>query len=563
MIKSLYNKNDKRYIFFTGDELASSKKQANLEDYLNKVPQYMWLPSFRGIPKPEVFLHKFKNQQGKIIYYCYSGLWKTVADWCKKNNIVFEAPDKEFYRTDFKLTLEEFIKYVEGWGLNLNPYDYQYKAAWLILAYRQSLSQLATRAGKTLIAYMVFRYMLENGAHNILMVVPNTSLVKQAVKDMQEYKEFFKSETVWAGGELCEGSNLTVGTFQSLVKRADKRSTKYDPKFFDKYDIVLVDEAHTLKCESINKILNQNFMKNVKLQFGFSGSLPEEHTIDSFCCHSLMGPTIQDIRSNELVEQGFLAEPHVTQIRIKYDWDEKLIKDYIECGEYLNSNTVKEDGKNVSLDKEDQLFTMKEKKKLPMVLQQMKQLYNEWEYIEYLVDLCKAKGSNLLLLEQMLVHRSQKRLDIMKELLHKIDKNCIVFGHHQEYLRYLKEEFEKEFPDRPVYIIQGNTSIKKRDKIIENMLTDKNAILVASYGCCSTGLTFKNVDYGIFAQSFKSHIINKQSIGRLMLKNSEKDKFELYDLVDCFPTKKLEMQGIAKVKLYKQEKIDFDIECNA
>ena len=162
-------------------------------------------------------------------------------------------------------TLEEFIKYVENWGLNLNPYDYQYKAAWLILAYRQSLSQLATRAGKTLIAYMVFRYMLENGAHNILMVVPNTSLVKQAVKDMQEYKEFFKSETVWAGGELCEGSNLTVGTFQSLVKRADKRSTKYDPKFFDKYDIVLVDEAHTLKCESINKILNQNFMKNVDI----------------------------------------------------------------------------------------------------------------------------------------------------------------------------------------------------------------------------------------------------------------------------------------------------------
>jgi hypothetical protein len=172
MIKSLYNKNDKRYIFFTGDELASSKKQANLEDYLNLVPNYMWLPSFRGIPKPEVFLHKFKNQQGKIIYYCYSGLWKTVADWCKKNNIVFEAPDKEFYRTDFKLTLEEFIKYVEGWGLNLNPYDYQYKAAWLILAYRQSLSQLATRAGKTLIAYMVFRYMLEMELITFLWLYP-------------------------------------------------------------------------------------------------------------------------------------------------------------------------------------------------------------------------------------------------------------------------------------------------------------------------------------------------------------------------------------------------------
>jgi superfamily II DNA or RNA helicase len=144
--------------------------------------------------------------------------------------------------------------------------------------------------------------------------------------------------------------------------------------------------------------------------------------------------------------------------------------------------------------------------------------------------------------------------------LDKMDKNCIVFGHHQEYLRFLKEYFEKIYPNRPIYIIQGNTSVKKRDTIIKNMLDDKNAILFASYECCSTGLTFKNVDYGIFAQSFKSQIINKQSIGRLMLKNSQKDNFELYDLVDCFPTRKLEMQGVAKAKLYKKEKIDFDIE---
>ena len=41
----------------------------------------------------------------------------------------------------------------------------------------------------------------------------------------------------------------------------------------------------------------------------------------------------------------------------------------------------KEDGKNVSLDKEDQLFTMKEKKKPPMVLQQMKQLYDEQDSV--------------------------------------------------------------------------------------------------------------------------------------------------------------------------------------
>ena len=60
------------------------------------------------------------------------------------------------------------------------------------MKYRQSLSQLATRAGKTLIAYIVFRYMLENGAKKILMVVPSIQLVKQGVEDFKEYKEFFQ-----------------------------------------------------------------------------------------------------------------------------------------------------------------------------------------------------------------------------------------------------------------------------------------------------------------------------------------------------------------------------------
>ena len=63
----------------------------------------------------------------------------------------------------------------------------------------------------------------------------------------------------------------------------------------------------------------------------------------------------------------------------------------------------------------------------------------------------------------------------------------------------------------------------------------------------------KNVDYGIFAQSFKSDIVNKQSLGRLLLRNEEKDECYLYDIVDQFPTKKLYVQGLSKIKLYKKE----------
>ena len=147
----------------------------------------------------------------------------------------------------------------------------------------------------------------------------------------------------------------------------------------------------------------------------------------------------------------------------------------------------------------------------------------------------------------------------MESIIRKNSGNCIVFAHHTEYIKLLKQRFEKEFPDRPIYIITGSESLKKRLKVIENMLTTLMPILCASYGCCSTGITFKNVDYGIFAQSFKSEIIVLQSIGRGLLKTETKDTFPLYDIIDILPTKRLMMQGIAKIKTYKERGFEYSI----
>ena len=552
MIKCIYKPADLRYIFMQSDS-PNQKELIQLESYLNKIPSYMFLPSFSGIPKPEVFLNKFKSKDGRLIYWCHSGLIGTVQDWCKNNNIQITGIDDNVTKRTMEMSFEDFKQYVDRWGMSISPREYQYEAAYKILCNRQSLSQLATRAGKTLIAYMVFRYMIEHGAKKILMIVPSIQLVKQGVEDFSEYAEFFKSETVWAKGEYCAGANVTIGTFQSLVMRADPKSKKYDPKFFKDFDVVCVDEAHKLVCKSINTILNQDFMKNVKLKFGFTGTLPEEGTIESFACHSLMGWTIQDISPMELVDGGFLAKPDITQIRINYPDSPQLTEAYIKCAEYLNANDKLVDGKKVLLPKDQRSFTIQHEKILPYAVKQMKELYEPEEYKSYLIDLCKAKGSNLLMLEQMLIHRSQKRLQVIDELLFRMEKNCIVFAHHTEYLKFLKEHFEQKFPDRKVRIISGSANLKQRQKIIDEMNNNDGVILCASYGCCSTGITFKNVDYCIFAQSFKSEIINLQSIGRMMIKTGDKDTFYLYDIVDVFPTKRIYTQGLAKIRTYKKE----------
>lgn len=555
MIKIIYNKNDLRYIYLFGDKSDILK----VEKHFNKTPQYMFLPSFSGIPRPEVFIHR-GELKGQTIFWAHVGLWKNIYDFCKENDIEIEGIDDNIKYRDFNVPFGDFEKEVLGWNITPTPREYQIKSAWLILKYRRSLSQLATRAGKTLLAYIVFRYLLEHKlAHNILMIVPSIQLVKQGVDDMNEYAPFFTSEAIWGKGEYCQGANLTIGTFTSLVNRLDKKNKKYNPKFFDKFDVICVDEAHTAPCKSIDTILSQPFVKNAVLHFGFSGSLPIKDTIESYACQSVIGPMIQDIRTKELQDAGYIAQAEIHQLRINYTEDETL-QMYIKCGEYLCSNDVVDaKGNPILLPKEQRSFTIQHVKKMPQAIKQLKPLYTDEEYRDYLIDLCKANGANLLMLEQMMVHRSKRRLKVMDDLIEQMNKNVIVFAHHTEYINHLEKHFKEMFPNKKVFKITGVVNDKKRDNIKNTLLNTNDAILVASYKCVGTGLTFKNLDYGIFAQSFKSQIINKQSLGRGLCLAEGKEKYVLYDIIDCFPTERIKRQGDAKVKLFSQEEIPIDV----
>ena len=552
-MKLLTNQADKRYIFFTGDP----GEMRALEQHLNKVPQYMLLPTFRGVPRPEVFLDKFKRGD-QYVYYCAAGLWREVVTFCQAKNIPINNLPDGFKLTEFSMSKEEFKEYVMSWGLSLEPRDYQIEAAWLILKYRQSLSELATRAGKTLILYIVARTAMEKfGCKKILLIVPSIHLVKQGAKDLSQYKEFFQSEQIWAQGEHVDTANLTIGTFQSLVLKADRRSKKYNPSFFKDYDFVCVDEAHKLPCKSIKTILALDFMKQVKLQFGFTGTLPKDNTIENFSCQAMMGPKIQTISPRELIDSGYLAEPIIKQFRLKYN--DNYLDTLIECAEYLCSNDVKCDGKVALLPTEQRKFTLTHKKQLPNPIQQIKKIYDREQYADYLQSMVKA-ASQTLVLEQMMVQRSSERITLMEQIIKNLNKNVIVFAHNTEYINYLAKHFKTVFPDRAVNKITGSTTLKKRQQVIDEMLDANNVILVGSFGAVGTGLTFKNVDYVIFAQSFKSEIITNQALGRAMLRTADKTNFYLYDIIDVFPGKKIYNQGLAKVRSYKEHKYQYEVE---
>lgn len=542
-MERLINPQDTRYLFLRGPK---SEMRA-LEKHLNKIPQYQLLPTFTGIPRPEIFLEKF-NRNGEDVYYCSMGLWREVALWCDTQGIPFEPVPDSIKYTRFGLSRDDLAELIRSWGLNIEPRDYQIDAAWLILKYKLSLSELATRAGKTLIFYIVARAAREVlGARNVLMIVPSIHLVKQGVKDLADYKEYFECEQIWAGGEEVEMSDLTIGTFQSLIKKA-----RSNPAYFDKFDMVCVDEAHKAPCRSIKTILAVPAFKNLIIRFGFTGTLPKPGSIEWFACQAVLGPKIQQVKPIELIEAGYLAEPIITQHRLVYE-PASLTDISIRCGEYLLSTYVTEAGKRVLRDPADRSMTMVHRKVLPAALKMARERLTPEAYLDFLVTQCKA-SSKTLLLEQTISMFSKGKIDLIADLVEGFNKNTIIFAHNTEYIKYLAAELARRFPAKQVHTITGSVGLKKRQSILAALEGSDDNILVASFGTTGTGLTFKNIDHGILAQSFAADTITRQSLGRLMLRTPDKTDFDLHDIIDVFPTKRIYNQGSAKMRTYRAEK---------
>ena len=200
------------------------------------------------------------------------------------------------------------------------------------------------------------------------------------------------------------------------------------------------------------------------------------------------------------------------------------------------------------------------------IYERMGEFAAEESYIEMLKGTIKeSTKSNLLQIEKMMVHFMKPRIKfLLDDVIPKCNHNTILFCHHTEYLRYVEQKLKETFPERHIASISGAVGSKRRDEI-KQMLKDYNdCILVASYACVGTGLTLNNLCYGILFESFKSEVINMQSIGRGLGLSDMRDTFILYDIIDVFDknvlSNKLFLQGLAKIKIYQENKYAYHIE---
>ena len=421
---------------------------------------------------------KFIDQYNRVP----CGLWREVQKLSSKYKFPLEIEGIEYlYNKDFDES--EFIEWVNTYFENSEkkPRDYQIEAAVRILKYRNCVEEVATSGGKTLIAFMIFKYLLNKKIINkMLYVVPHIDLVNQTEEEFYSYeddcgfKPTWKSECIFGGSKKeKENINIVFGTYQSLVKK--------DLDYFSKFDIVCVDESHHTRCQSIKTIIVKTY--NTKYKFGMTGTLPKESSCDSFTVQSYLGPKVYELRSDDLIAAGNATPVNVVGIELDY-LEEELKKKLYNL-------------RNVSADEKD--------------------------------------GAKLLNLEKDILRANRKRFNYICETVAKSTKNSLVLfaDIKNEYGRSIYD-WLRENTEKTVYYIDGATKNDNRDYYKKQMEEQENTIIVASVGVFSEGINLINLHNIFIVESQKSEYQIRQILGRGMRLKEDKEQLTVVDFRDNF-----------------------------
>ena len=249
----------------------------------------------------------FNLQTGEI----YVGLLDKIVSFCKHHKYEYKFEDSKFYGTPFEvnemISLEGVRDYMNAISKTL-PRDYQIEGVYDALRHNRRLVISPTASGKSLMIYAIVRYFAEQNKKT-LIVVPTTSLVEQMHKDFASYGWDADSycQKIYAGKEKEINSPVVITTWQSIYKL---------PKtYFEKFEVVVGDEAHQFKSASLVKIMTK--LHQAKYRYGFTGTLDGTQT-HKLVLEGLFGPSYKTIKTHELMEKGYLAKLNAKIILLQH-----------------------------------------------------------------------------------------------------------------------------------------------------------------------------------------------------------------------------------------------------
>ena len=249
----------------------------------------------------------FNTQNGQI----YVGLLDKVIQFCKDHGYTYEFKDNKHYGTPFEVNphiSQEGVKDYMNAICRHSPRSYQVEGVYDALRHNRKLLISPTASGKSLMIYSIVRYFVEKGK-NTLIVVPTTSLVEQMYKDFADYGWDVGSwcHKIYAGKERETDSQVIITTWQSIYK--------LPRKYFERFSVVIGDEAHQFKSKSLISIMTK--LDNAKYRYGFTGTLDGSQT-HKWVLEGLFGPSYKIVKTDELMKKGHLAKLDINVLLLKH-----------------------------------------------------------------------------------------------------------------------------------------------------------------------------------------------------------------------------------------------------
>ena len=432
------------------------------------VPGHTFVPAYRK-----------KLWDGKIrLFYVMNHLlyYGLLEHLCK---FLYLRNYKTKFVDDFKtelviLTHEDLPK------LPVEIRDYQLNAINHALTNHRSLLLSPTASGKSLIIYILVRYL----KLKTLILVPTTSLVSQMYNDFREYGWDVANNchTVFAGRDKGSELPVIISTWQSIYKMQQK--------YFEQYELVIGDEAHGFKSKSLTAIMTKCI--NAKYRIGTTGTLDGTQT-HKLVLEGLFGKVHKVTTTKKLIDQKHLSPFTINALVLKHP------------------DSICHNLKGINYQEELEYLISSEARN------------------KYIVNLTIGLERNTLLLFRFVEKHGQLLYDMIKENTN----------------------------DRKIFFVYGGTDTDTREQIRAIVESERNAVIVASYGVFSVGVNIRNLHNIIFASPSKSRIRNLQSIGRGLRLSDKKEIATLYDIADDLKFKNKKNYTLEhfeeRVKTYKEE----------
>lgn len=261
------------------------------------VPGYKFMPKYRN-----------KMWDGKIRLFnqftclLYVGLLSRLEKFCSDRKYSIDIPARF---TDAVFDINRAIEWIQELNPSLPPRDYQVEAFTHAVRKRRTLLLSPTASGKSFIIYLLIRYF------NVptLVVVPTTSLVNQMFGDFEDYG--FDSEKychrIYSGHDKNTDKPVVVTTWQSVYQ--------LPKKWFDRYKLVIGDEAHTFKAKSLTTLMTK--LTDCPNKIGLTGTLDGTET-NKLVLEGLFGPVQQVITTKELMDRGDVAKLKIEALTLQY-----------------------------------------------------------------------------------------------------------------------------------------------------------------------------------------------------------------------------------------------------